>query len=277
MAKLPIPFGNPATYAGHSGVDYPGHAGEVIRASGPGQVVSRGRNDRGGFYVWVQYQNGPLVGYHHMNSHNGVPPVRTLVSLGSQLGYVGWSGHVVPPGRAGAHLHSEVSGHATTAGYWLFFDRNNVVGSGSGSGGVTPSPTPTPEPVTNGDEMYIIRAAGRVPTLVGPGYSRQLNDEEAANLGAIVSKDTTVNARQFDLCVSAATTGSVSGPQDGAIIVSSPNRPKALMAPGFVRELNVEEANNAGGLFSNRAYVVNDRQYDLAASVALTGRTPAIK
>lgn len=278
MAKLPIPFGNPATYKGHSGVDYPGHAGEVIRASGPGSVVSRGRNDRGGFYVWIQYDNGPLVGYHHMNSHLGVPSLRDRVDIGSQLGFVGWSGRVVPPGRAGVHLHSEVSGHATTAGYWKFFDPNRVVGSGSSAGGgeVPPAP-PTPSPVTNGDEMYIIRAEGRPATLVGPGYAHPLDQESAGNIGAIVSKDTTVNPRQFDLCVAAATSGTVSGARDGAIIMSSPNRKKALIAPGFVRELSVEEADNSATLFTNRSYVVNDRQYDLAVSIALTGRVPAVK
>lgn len=129
MSKLPVPFGNPATYPGHSGIDYAGHAGEPIPASGSGTVVSRGRNDRGGFFIWVQYDGGPLVGYHHMNSHDGCPALRTRVTLGQRLGYVGWTGHVVPAGRAGAHLHSEVSGHSTTSGYWKFFDPNHVVGT----------------------------------------------------------------------------------------------------------------------------------------------------
>lgn len=135
MNKLPIPFGNPATYAGHSGVDYPGHIGEPIPASGTGKVVSRGRNDRGGFFIWIKYDDGPQVGYHHMNSHDGCPALGARVSLGQRLGYVGWSGHVVPAGRAGGHLHSEVSGHATTAGYWQFFDPSRVVGSSIAAGG----------------------------------------------------------------------------------------------------------------------------------------------
>jgi len=143
---LPIPFNNPATYAGHSGVDYAGHSGDPIPASGPGKVVSRGRNDRGGFNIWVQYDGGPLVGYHHMNSHEGCPSVGERVTLGQRLGYVGWSGRVFPAGRDGAHLHSEVSGHATTAGYWRFFDRTRVVGAVA-AGGSSSKPTPTkPEP-----------------------------------------------------------------------------------------------------------------------------------
>lgn len=123
---LPIPFANPATYPGHSGVDYGQALGTPFRASGPGVVRTLGRNARGGFFVWVQYDNGPLVGYHHMDSHNGCPRVGTRVNLGDRLGYVGNTGN-----STGPHLHSEVSGHATTAGYWKFFTPAHVVGESS--------------------------------------------------------------------------------------------------------------------------------------------------
>lgn len=123
-----MPFGNPHTYKGHSGVDFPGHAGEPIRASGPGRITTRGKNSRGGYYVWVQYDNGTRVGYHHMNGHESTPAVGHRVVEGSIIGRVGWSGNVRPAGRAGAHLHSEVYGHATTAGYWQHFDPDRVVG-----------------------------------------------------------------------------------------------------------------------------------------------------
>lgn len=141
MAKLPIPFGNPNTYAGHSGVDYPVPRGSVIRASGSGTVVTRARNDAGGFFVFVKYDAiAPAVGYHHMDSHNGVPPVGTRVQEGSQLGFVGSLG----ARSTGPHLHSEVAGHRTTAGYWQFFDRNRVVGSaGSAAGGSGSRPAAT--------------------------------------------------------------------------------------------------------------------------------------
>jgi peptidoglycan hydrolase-like protein with peptidoglycan-binding domain len=132
MARLPIPFSNPRTYAGHSGVDYAQPRGTIFRASGPGRVTTRSRNDRGGFYVWVQYDNGPLVGYHHMDSHNGTPFVGARVAEGTQLGFVGNTGN-----STGPHLHSEVAGHATTAGYWQFFDPGRVVGGGSTAGGST--------------------------------------------------------------------------------------------------------------------------------------------
>lgn len=130
MARLPIPFNNPRTYAGHSGVDYPQPRGTVFRASGPGTVKTRSFNSRGGYYIWVQYDNGPLVGYHHMDNHNGCPAVGARVNTGDRLGYVGNTGN-----STGPHLHSEVAGYATTAGYWQFFDPNNVVGGGSTAGG----------------------------------------------------------------------------------------------------------------------------------------------
>lgn len=128
--KLPIPFGNPATYKGHSGVDFGQPRGTPFRASGPGRITSRAKNARGGYYVWVQYDAGPRVGYHHMDSHRGVPAPGTRVAEGTLLGYVGSLGQY----STGPHLHSEVSGHATTDGYWRFFDPNRVVGTSSSGG-----------------------------------------------------------------------------------------------------------------------------------------------
>lgn len=150
MAKLAIPFGNPTTYAGHSGVDFPVPRGTPFPASGPGRVTWLGWNAVGGYFIWVKYDAiTPEVGYHHMDSHNGCPAVGSRVNEGTRLGYVGSSGR-----STGPHLHSEVAGHRTTDGYWRFFDRNRVVGSGTASGGsTTPAPTPTPE--SEEDDMYI--------------------------------------------------------------------------------------------------------------------------
>lgn len=121
--KLPIPFDNPTTYPGHSGVDFGQPRGTVFRASGPGVVTTLGQNARGGFYIWVRYDNGFEVGYHHMDSHEGCPAKGTRVAEGTPLGLVGNSGN-----STGPHLHSEVAGRATTDGYWSVFDRNRVVG-----------------------------------------------------------------------------------------------------------------------------------------------------
>lgn len=133
---LPIPFGNPYTYTGHSGVDFPQMRGTPFRASGPGIVSSIDYSPRAGHTVWVRYDNGPNVGYCHMDYRTSNVRVRQRVSEGTILGLVGSLGLA----STGPHLHVEVAGHATTAGFWKFFDRNRVVGHGSSAGEETKGP-----------------------------------------------------------------------------------------------------------------------------------------
>ena len=127
---LSIPFDNPMTYAGHSGVDFPQPQGTPFRASADGVVTWLGHNAAGGYFIWVKYDGvGPKVGYHHMPSHAGCPREGARFKAGDRLGYVGTTGR-----STGPHLHSEVEEHRTTAGYWKFFDRNRVVGGGNFAG-----------------------------------------------------------------------------------------------------------------------------------------------
>ena len=133
---LPIPFGNPYTYTGHSGVDFPQMRGTPFRASGPGVVSSIDYSPRAGHTVWVRYDNGPNVGYCHMDYRTSNVRVGQRVEEGVVLGLVGSLGLA----STGPHLHVEVAGHATTAGFWKFFDRNRVVGQGSSAGEETKGP-----------------------------------------------------------------------------------------------------------------------------------------
>lgn len=130
MARMPIPFNNPRTYAGHSGVDFPQARGTHFRASGPGKVTHRNSNSRGGNIVWVHYDNGVGVGYAHLDNYTDSPAPGTRVQEGTVLGRVGSSGF-----STGPHLHAEVANHATTAGFWQFFDPSRTVGGGSTAGG----------------------------------------------------------------------------------------------------------------------------------------------
>lgn len=146
---LPIPFNNPATYPGHSGVDFGQSRGTTFRASGNGVVSSFSYNSRSGYTTWVRYDGGPKVGYCHMDSPaSRIARVGQRVSEGSALGLVGSLGK----NSTGPHLHVEVEGHATTAGFWKFFTASRVVGQGSAAGGKDPKPKPTPEPVPEEEE-----------------------------------------------------------------------------------------------------------------------------
>lgn len=133
MAKLPMPFGNPQTYAGHSGMDFPQARGTAFRASGPGVVYHRNTTSRGGNQIWVRYDGGPEVGYAHMDSFTGALPVGARVSEGTVLGRVGSKGL----NSTGPHLHVEINGDASSAGFWRNFDRSRVVGQGGGGSNVS--------------------------------------------------------------------------------------------------------------------------------------------
>lgn len=102
---LPIPFGNPSTYPGHSGVDFPQSSGTRIPASGNGTVTFRGwLNDRAGYSTIVRYDGGPTVLYAHQPNVNAIPGVGSRVSLGSTIGAVDSTGN-----STGPHLHMEIA------------------------------------------------------------------------------------------------------------------------------------------------------------------------
>lgn len=164
MSRLPIPFDNPATYVGHSGVDFPKPRGTIVKASGPGRIGLRSSNARGGLLVWVDYDGFPGVGYAHLDDYRDSPPVGTRVREGDTVCRVGNSGF-----STGPHLHMEVDGHATTAGFWRFFDRNKVVGQGTPAGGGG-APLPKPDEKAQEDTtMYLFSETNGSFYLAKPG------------------------------------------------------------------------------------------------------------
>lgn len=181
---LPIPFNNPDTYDGHSGVDFGQSLGTPFRASGPGVVTVRGYSSRAGYTIWVRYDAGCEVGYVHMDSHAGCPTVGTRVVEGTQLGLVGNSGN-----STGPHLHVEVEGYATTAGFWKWFTPDRIVGHSA------PSKDPTTK---DEDDMPITIIQRKDPQRVKSLYDmrtgkaiRSISKDEnsglrAAPAGAVV-------------------------------------------------------------------------------------------
>lgn len=150
--KLPIPFDNPDTYPGHSGVDFGQSRGTPFRASGPGVVTMLGYSNRAGYTIWVRYDIGCEVGYVHMDSHGDCPAPLTRVVEGSFLGYVGGTG----TNSTGPHLHAEVEGHSTTAGFWRWFTPDRVVGHGSPSKDPAPDKSDPSEEDEMPDSMFAV-------------------------------------------------------------------------------------------------------------------------
>lgn len=121
---LPIPFPKHTTYAGHSGIDFPYKAGTLVLAGGRGKIIGRGYTARAGYYVRVQYDDGSVRVFScHFRNLAATPAVGIRTNEGTVIGAVGSTGN-----STGDHLHQEVDGHATSAGYWRFHDRNRVVG-----------------------------------------------------------------------------------------------------------------------------------------------------
>lgn len=142
MSKLPMPFSNPRTYPGHSGVDFPQSRGTAIRASGPGVVLRLSHTLAGGYWTVIRYDNGVTFGYAHQDRPVTVVKAGQRVSEGQVIGYVGSLGLR----STGPHLHLTDIDNQTYAATMARLDTSSVVGQGApaGTGGT---------PVENGDEF----------------------------------------------------------------------------------------------------------------------------
>ena len=251
--SIPTPGGATSSY--HRGIDIVGFSTVLSPVDGVARFVAY----NGGFGNLVIVREHD-TGDDFYLAHNArfLVGQGAHVSAGDPVAIMGTTG-----ASTGVHTHEEVhpNGGAAVNPRTYYAARQGASTAGGGS-----SPFNPPE---NGSEMYIISSPNRPATLVGPGYVCTLTAEEATNIGAIVSKSTVVNDRQFDLAISAAQRGEVSAPKVGPYLIESPNRPLALADVGFFRVLNSEEEEQYAGYFTPmRRLSVNDRQYDLARSIA---------
>lgn len=94
------------TYAGHDGIDLngPGNGlGDPYFAAKNGTIAYTGVGRGYGNAVFLKTDGGPTLTYGHsskVNVHAG-----QRVSAGQAMGKIGYSGHVIPAGPAGSHLH----------------------------------------------------------------------------------------------------------------------------------------------------------------------------
>lgn len=94
-------------YSGHNGVDFangPGLYGASVVASDDGQVVGADMWEYSyGHHVTIDHGNGIKTIYCHMSNIN--VSVGQNVKKGQVIGGVGCTGHVIPSGVGGTHLH----------------------------------------------------------------------------------------------------------------------------------------------------------------------------
>ena len=125
--KLPMPFEKWTTYEGHSGVDFPYARNTPIRASGNGVVTRISYSDTGGWRVWVDYGEGRIIKYVHMDARDKiVVSVGERVSYGQVIAYVGSLGL-----STGPHLHIENGLKAGFDYVWDIVDKNTWIGKTS--------------------------------------------------------------------------------------------------------------------------------------------------
>ena len=101
-------------YGGHTGQDFPVPAGTPVSSSNPGTVVRSEALRRGGRYysygnlIVIRDAANPAVEVYY--AHLSIRDVRTgqTVHAGQIIGRAGYTGHVLPNGPRGAHLHYEI-------------------------------------------------------------------------------------------------------------------------------------------------------------------------
>ena len=135
MPLLPMPFGNPSTYPGHSGVDFGQSRGKAIPALGPGKVLRIKKTSLGGWWTTIQYDAGCTLGSAHQDREPTVVSVGQRVVAGQTIGFVGSLG----ANSTGPHLHLTDVNNQTYAATMARLDRNRVVGAAAPTGGGTVS------------------------------------------------------------------------------------------------------------------------------------------
>lgn len=101
-------------YGSHTGQDFPVHSGTKVFATDDGVVVRSVALKRGGSYVSygnlivIRAKGEAQMEVYYAHLQKRLFPVGATVRAGQLIGLSGHTGHVEPPGEAGAHLHYEI-------------------------------------------------------------------------------------------------------------------------------------------------------------------------
>ncbi|MGW1061613.1 M23 family metallopeptidase [Micromonospora rubida] len=176
------------------GVDFAMSVGTDLPACGAGTISNIPNNGTGGHTVTINHSDGYRSQYLHLSQFllaNG-----TSVTSGAVVGRSGGAAGAPGSGSStGPHLH------------WHMIDP-----AGRRINPLT-YVNPTPPLDLWKDDMKLIQSTNRGIALVGPGYFRQLsNNEEVTAAVALVGNPLVGNDRQFDLWRSIAFDGQVKAP-----------------------------------------------------------------
>lgn len=93
----------------YNAVDFAtGECDSPIFAAAQGEIQRTGWDTRAGRYVRILHPNGVVTFYGHMSKI--AVSAGQKVSQGQIIGYIGYSGHTIPAGPGGCHLHFDVRG-----------------------------------------------------------------------------------------------------------------------------------------------------------------------
>ncbi|GAA3612686.1 hypothetical protein GCM10022236_13060 [Microlunatus ginsengisoli] len=118
--SMPLPPGNYRVgcgfgcYAGHTGQDFPVPAGTPVASTDSGTVIRSEALRRGGRYVSygnlivIRDTRNPAMKVYYAHLSQRDVRVGQTIRAGQIIGRSGYTGHVIPAGPRGAHLHYEI-------------------------------------------------------------------------------------------------------------------------------------------------------------------------
>lgn len=162
MGKMPMPFDNPSTYPGHSGIDFGEPMYTPIRSIADGTITYRdqwgtwgtynGRYQRGaGLTVTVTRPDGLKIMSCHMPDFELTPRLGTRVRVGDVIGRVGNTGR-----STGPHLHTEFWLNGQPQWEWDWMTPTDWIGKPKPAAPPVVKPLPIPKP-TPTKEIEMIR------------------------------------------------------------------------------------------------------------------------
>ncbi|MBU1045583.1 M23 family metallopeptidase [Patescibacteria group bacterium] len=109
IVPVPSPWRITRGLHSYNAIDFStGECGSPIFAAAQGEIQRTGWDKQAGNYVRILHPNGVVTFYGHMSKI--AVSAGQKVSQGQIIGYIGYSGHTIPAGPGGCHLHFEVRG-----------------------------------------------------------------------------------------------------------------------------------------------------------------------